>query len=126
VSERAFRLILGIWLIAGVFLARPEMVHALMVVLLLEGVTNLRLPVVLWRLRHGPDSPFPEGCGEAVGAFEAERALRFVIVGFLALGLFVFPGALWWMPWFVGFALIGAGISGICPMVQALRWAGLR
>jgi len=33
---------------------------------------------------------------------------------------------LWLLPWFVGFALIGAGLSGICPMVLALRWLGLR
>ena len=124
-SERAFRLILGIWLIAGVFFARPEMVHGMMVVLLLEGLTNLRLPLVLWRLRHGMDRPPPDAGSESVGGFEAERALRFVIIGLLALGLFLFPAVLWWVPWFLGFALIGAGLSGLCPMVQALRWAGL-
>jgi hypothetical protein len=34
--------------------------------------------------------------------------------------------ALWFLPWFVGFALLGAGLSGICPMVIGLRWLGFR
>jgi len=57
---------------------------------------------------------------------EAERALRFVVSLLLVASLFAFPDLLWWVPWFIGFALVAAGLSGICPMVSALRAIGLR
>ena len=33
---------------------------------------------------------------------------------------------LWIVPWFIGFALFGAGLSGICPMVLGLKRLGFR
>lgn len=124
-TERSFRLVIGIWMILALFLAQPVAMYALMVVLLIEGVTNWRLPVLLARARGLPATE-PETPGDCRIPFEAERALRLFVVGFLAIALFGLPDLLWWLPWFIGFALIGAGLSGICPMVQALRWVGMR
>ncbi|MDV3238063.1 MAG: hypothetical protein LOY58_04350 [Gammaproteobacteria bacterium] len=123
-TERSFRLVIGIWLVAALFFALPVGIHALMAVLLVEGVTNWRVPGLLSRLR-GIAMAEPPPAGSRI-SFEAERALRLLIVGLLALALFGLPELLWWVPWFIGFALIGAGLSGICPMVQALRWVGMR
>ncbi|RMG29151.1 MAG: DUF2892 domain-containing protein [Gammaproteobacteria bacterium] len=58
--------------------------------------------------------------------FEAERALRFIVATLIGLPLWPPAAPLWWLPWFVGFALVGAGLSGICPMVLALRRLGFR
>lgn len=124
-TERTFRLVIGIWLVLALFLAQPVAIHALMAVLLFEGATNWRLPGVLSRLRGMPTAEQPASV-ECRIPFEAERALRLVVVGLLAVALFGLPEFLWWLPWFIGFALIGAGLSGICPMVQALRWVGMR
>ena len=33
---------------------------------------------------------------------------------------------LWFIPWFLAFAIIGAGASGICPVLVGLRWAGFK
>jgi hypothetical protein len=33
---------------------------------------------------------------------------------------------LWFFPWFMGFAIMGAGASGICPVLLGLRWAGFK
>lgn len=124
-TERTFRLVIGIWLVLALFLALPAAIHVLMAVLLVEGITNWRVPGVLARLRgvSATDAAAPAECRIP---FEAERALRLLVVGLLALALFGLPELLWWLPWFIGFALIGAGLSGICPMVQALRWVGMR
>lgn len=124
-TERSFRLVIGIWLVLALFLALPIATYALMAVLLFEGITNWRLPAMLSRLRGMPGTE-PGEPGECRIPFEAERALRLFVVGLLAVALFGLPDLLWWLPWFIGFALIGAGLSGICPMVQALRWVGMR
>lgn len=124
-TERSFRLVIGIWLVLALLLAVPVAIHVLMAVLLFEGITNWRLPALLSRARGLPDKE-PAEPGECRIPFEAERALRMFVVALLALALFALPQLLWWLPWFIGFALIGAGLSGICPMVQALRWVGMR
>ena len=123
-TERSFRLVVGIWLVVGLLLAAPGAIQVLILVLLFEGLTNWRLPMLIARLRGAPVADPPtEACRVP---FEAERALRLLVAGLLALALFAWPDLLWWLPWFIGFALIGAGLSGICPLVQALRWVGMR
>lgn len=127
-TERNFRLVIGGWLVLALLLGMPAAIYALMVMLSFEGITNWRVPVLIARLRGMPDTlaAGTVSAGDCAIPFEAERALRLLIVGFLGLALFALPDLLWWLPWFVGFALIGAGLSGICPMVQALRWLGMR
>ncbi len=125
-TERNFRLVVGAWLMAALLLNQPYAVYALMGIMLFEAVTNWRVPIVISRLRYGRDQA-PQAPGdECLIPFEAERALRLIVVAFLVVATFGFPDLLWWMPWLVGFALIGAGLSGICPMVLALRWVGMR
>lgn len=126
-SERYFRIIVGLWLIAGLFLASVEIVYALAALLLFEGVTNQRVPALVSRLRYGKEwaSTVPSLKPSRFG-FEAERALRFIVVIFVVVPQQPGFEVLWWIPWFVAFALIGAGLSGICPMVLSLRYIGLR
>ncbi len=126
-GERHFRLLIGVWLLAALIAVWPLAIYALMAVLLVEGITNWRVPALVSRLRYGRQmQEIDAEAGKCVLSFEAERALRLIIVAFLSVALFVAPQFLWWLPWFIAFALIGAGLSGICPMVSALRWAGLR
>jgi hypothetical protein len=58
--------------------------------------------------------------------FEAERGWRLSVATMLVISLFAFPDVLWFLPWFMGFAILGAGVSGVCPMYLAMRWAGLK
>lgn len=124
-TERNFRLLIGVWLVVALVMAQPLAIYVLMGVLLFEGLTNLRVPLLLARFSPQGQAALVEETHQCAIPFEAERALRLLIVVFLGLGLFL-SELLWWLPWFIGFALIGAGLSGICPMVQALRWIGLR
>lgn len=120
-TERSFRLLIGVWLVIALWLPFPPAIHLLIAILLIEGVTNWRVPVLVARLRGTEDT-----APACLNAFEAERAFRLLIAALLGISLFGLPDSLWWLPWFVGFALIGAGLSGMCPMVQALRRMGLR
>lgn len=125
-TERNFRLLMGVWLVVALVMAQPVAVYILMGVLLFEGLTNLRVPLLMAKFSHQTHAVSEENIQHCFISFEAERALRLLIVGFLGLSLFLLSELLWWLPWFIGFALIGAGLSGVCPMVQALRWIGMR
>ncbi len=129
-SEKNFRIVLGTWLVLGLLVDSPHVIYALVALLLFEGVTNLRVPGVLAGVRAGAASSVAEAAADANPnarvAFEAERGLRLIVATLILIPMSGVADFLWFLPWFVGFALIGAGLSGICPMVLALRWLGLR
>jgi hypothetical protein len=126
-SERNFRLLIGVWLMLALVAALPQPIYVLMGMLLFEGITNWRIPALVSRLRAGSAPTVTQvAMSDCAISFEAERALRMILVAMLGLSLFLAPALLWWLPWFIAFALIGAGLSGICPMVSALRWVGMR
>ena len=126
-SEKNFRIVLGAWLVAALLINSPNLMYALVGLLLFEGITNLRVPKVLVGLRSGAAAEFDAASSNpnARISFEAERGLRLIVAALIVVPLTGFGSFLWLLPWFVGFALIGAGLSGICPMVLALRWLGL-
>ena len=33
---------------------------------------------------------------------------------------------IWLIPWFMGFAIMGAGVSGVCPGLLLMRWVGFK
>lgn len=129
-SERVFRIILGLILLALLYFDQRILIYGFTAFLLFEGITNWRVPILISSVRGVP----LKGKADYLASmktltqinFEAERALRLVVVGFLVLSYVVFGKELWFFPWFIGFALLGAGLSGICPMVLSLRWIGFR
>lgn len=126
-TERHFRIIMGLWLVTGLYLNSVEIIYALLGLLIFEGITNFRVPLLVCKIRFGSKHPGLEKKSKTCKlSFEAERALRFIVALFISLPFIPGLEFLWWLPWFTGFALIGAGFSGICPMVLALRYAGLR
>lgn len=129
-TERTFRIILGAVLLAALYFELPMVIYGYITVLLFEGITNWRIPILVSRLSGGDHQANPE-CTISPGDnarinFEAERALRLAVAGFLIVSFVVFGKELWFFPWFIGFALFGAGLSGICPMVMGFRWLGFR
>jgi hypothetical protein len=127
-TERAYRIILGAVLIGLLFIKWELAIYAYIGLLIFEGITNLRIPLLVSRLRfgsqHSPDSLLSPGCSKI--PFDAERALRLIVAGFLILSYVLFNQELWFFPWFVGAMLLNAGITNICPMVMCLRWTGFR
>ncbi len=129
-SNRMYRMIFGATLLLALYFDVHQAVYALAGLAAFEAITNLRVPMLVSRLRHGNNGDPDEG---SLGihfhprtTFEAERGFRLSVAAMLGISLFVYPDVLWFIPWFMGFAILGAGISGVCPMFLALKWAGLK
>lgn len=127
-SERVFRFILGAALIFLLYLQADQLVYVYIGVLLFEGATNWRVPLLVSRLRYGADfraqDVLSPGCSRI--PFDAERMLRLIVAVLLILTFMLFPEQTWFFPWFIGFMLFMAGMTNICPMVIGLRWMGFR
>lgn len=126
-TERTFRLILGGVLILALYLDSHALIYVYLGVLLFEGITNYRVPLVISRLRGGTvrEEPAPPARRARIN-FETERALRLIIAMLVVVSFVLFHEGLWFIPWFIGFSLVMAGITGICPMAILLRWMGFR
>jgi hypothetical protein len=127
-SERVFRFILGATLIALLFFEQQQAIYIYIGILLFEGTTNLRIPMLVSRLRYGSDYSTTQvpSDGPARIPFDAERVLRLIVAALLVVSYVMFREQVWFFPWFIGFMLFMAGMTNICPMVMGLRWAGFR
>jgi len=130
VSNRLYRMIFGLTLLLALYFDIDQAVYALVGLAIFEAITNLRIPLLVSRLRYHNDGDPDEG---SLGIqfpvrtpFEAERGWRLTVASMLAISVFAFPDALWFFPWFMGFAILGAGVSGVCPMFLAMKWIGLK
>ena len=129
-SERVFHLLIGLVLLVALCFDLKPAVYGLIAWLAFEVATNQGLTAIVSHLRYGgqyvPNKACTDGTIQCRFNFEAERALRLVLVLLLTLSYVLFYGQLWIVTWFVGFALVAAGISGICPMIMTLRKLGFR
>lgn len=130
-SNRLYRLIVGLVIIISLYLEQPNIIYLLVTIVLFEGITNLRIPRILSNLPFGQAVDPDEGnlaiSFKSRYEFEAERAWRIIVASvLLAAYLLPFHEAIWFIPWFMGFTIIGAGASGVCPMFLTLKWAGFK
>lgn len=127
-SDRTYRLILGTFLLVSLYFEISYLMAFLIGMLFFEGVTNLRLPLLLRKLQGKPeaDSALEPAPQKTRFDFEAERAWRLIVGLMLAITYLGFYDTLWFFPWFMGFAIFGAGASGVCPGLISVKWAGFR
>ena len=131
-TERMFRLCIGASILAALCLEQRLLMVGLIAVLVFEGLTNWRIPLLVSRLRYGADVPpadentcWPIHAFFKIG-FDAERAWRFTVAIMLGLTYLMYYDQAWFIPWFMGFAIFGAGLSGVCPMLLSLKLIGFR
>jgi hypothetical protein len=124
-SERFFRVFLGAALIILLAGKWEVGVYAYIGLMLFEGITNQRVPLLVSWFRGDREGWILKPATARI-PFDAERALRLIIALLLVISFVGFPDALWFVPWFIGMALLMAGITGVCPMSMALKWAGFR
>jgi len=131
-SERVNRFILGFSLIAFLFLEWSFGVYAIIGILIFEGITNLRMPILVSKLRYsvgqttdGLTLNFDEN-DNCKFTYEAERLLRFTVATTISLGFIFFEELLWFLPWFVGLNLLLAGITGTCALLILLKKLGFK
>ena len=129
-TERTFRILIGAALLFGLYFDLPVLIYSLIALLGFQGITNWRITRIISRLRHGPAVALGPCCTATPDStppaatrinFEAERALCLIVAAMLLPTYALFFDQLWFVPWFIGFALFGAGLSGICPMIIGLR-----
>ncbi len=131
-SDRSYRLLFGLALLLSLYFQYHYGVYALILMAVFEGVMNLRVPVIVTRLYSSPGGQVPMQENLTVApdrckfSFEAERSMRLLVAFLLVLSFAMFPKLLWFVPWFIGFALFGAGASGVCPLLSLLKWTGFR
>ena len=130
-SERLFLFVVGAYILSGLYLEIDIMIYLVSLWLMLEGVTDIRLTSLSQKLIR---KTVPAGLTVFQTYqrfdFEAIRALR-VLVAIMLGGSFLLVNehgieVLWFFPWFMGFAIMGAGASGVCPMMLFIRWLGFK
>ena len=130
-SERFYLLIVGAYILLSLYLEVDLMIYILSGVLMLEGLTNWRLTVVLQKLRKITlDSGLVAFKTKNRISIEGIQMWRLVVAVVLASSYIMLHQYdveyIWFFPWFMGFAIMGAGVSGMCPMLMALRWVGFK
>ncbi len=130
-GERVYLFIVGAFILLALYIEIDPLIYGLCAWLVFEAVTNIRLTVLLQKVMKKSLLP-----GLTVFQtkqrfdFDAFRAWR-IMVTFMLGGSFILLNEyqieiLWFLPWFMGFAIMGAGVSGVCPMVLMIRWFGFR
>ncbi|MGD8572797.1 MAG: DUF2892 domain-containing protein [Gammaproteobacteria bacterium] len=128
-SERAFRLTMGIILLVLIYLDYMPLFYVYIFVLFFEGITNWRVPILVNRVRYGQDYPpsQPEPIAEhSRFHFEAERAMRLLFAVVMVFSIFVIPRELWFINWIIGAFLTLAGLVNFCPVVVSFKALGFR
>jgi hypothetical protein len=131
-TDRVFRLFIGACILGALCLEHRSLMIGLVAVLLFEGITNLRVPLLVSRLRYGANVPLvnEKACWPVRAFFkldfDAERAWRFTVAILLCITYLIFYDQAWFIPWFMGFAIFGSGLSGVCPMLLSLKLFGFR
>ncbi len=130
-TERMYLFLVGAYILLALYLENTYMIYGLSAFLVLEGISGIRLTRLMQKARHVSLSP---------GLLYLNTKARLGIDGLSAWRVFVAIvlvatymlineygyDVLWFFPWFMGFAILGAGASGICPVLLGLRWAGFK
>lgn len=128
-SHNYYRFFVGILLLILLYYKLDAWLWGLVAVLLVEGVTPLRIPKLIApvynSLRTSPTPPPAQPACAPLG-LTAERMMSLLLGLSLMVSYFMFNHTLWFVPWFIVFALVGSGASGFCPMLIALRRMGFK
>lgn len=129
-TDRSYRTMMGFALLVVLYFDQYMVMYGIIGLLFFEGITNIRVPIIVGVIRKNvlkQDYAYADGGLVEHPKFniESERLWRIIVGLFLFIGYFLID-ALWFFPWFMGFAIFGAGLSGVCPVLLAIRWLGFR
>lgn len=129
-TDRTYRTMLGLALLVVLYFDYKLALYGLIGLVYFEGLTNIRVPMVVGFIRRSvlkQDYIYADNALVENSKFkiESEQLWRIAVGLFLTIGYFLVD-ALWFFPWFMGFAIFGAGLSGVCPILMAIRWFGFK
>ena len=130
-TERFYLFMVGAYILLALFLGNGIMIFALTLVLFYEGVTGVRLTTIVQNARRvSLDHGLVVSLAKSRFAIEGLSAWRVFVALMLALSYLLIHDygykVLWFIPWFMGFAILGAGASGICPVLMGLNRVGFK
>ena len=130
-SERFYLLIVGAYILLALYLEVDMMIYVLSGFLVFEGVTGWSLTTALQKVRKITlDSGLVAFKTHDRFNLDGIRVWRLLVAVVLVSSYVLLHqfdvGFLWFFPWFMGFAIMGAGVSSMCPMLMALRWVGFK
>ncbi|VAW51979.1 hypothetical protein MNBD_GAMMA06-2124 [hydrothermal vent metagenome] len=130
-SERLFLFFMGAYTLVSLYFGLDIMIYLLSLWLLFEGISNIRLTSLSQKLIN---KTVPSGLTvfqtKQRFDFDAFRAWRLLVAIMLGGSFFLLHfnhvEILWFFPWFMGFAIMGAGASSVCPMLLFVKWLGFK
>ena len=125
-TDRLYRLIYGSVMLVALYFNINYLVYFLIGLMILEGITNWRIPLMINKLIGLPAKVNVNADSHCKFSFEAERLWRLMIgVTFLVTYVF-FSDPLWFVPWFLALVIFGAGASDVCPGLITLKKVGCK
>ena len=130
-SERQYLFTVGVSILLGLYFELDALIYFIAGFMMFEAVTDIRLTTTLQKTRHIVlDSGLVIFKSHPRLYLSAERAWRFVVASVLLVVYALLNelgyDMLWFFPWFMGFAIMGAGVSGVCPVLLGLKFIGFR
>ena len=125
-TDRLYRLIYGSVMLIALYFGINNLVYFLIGLMILEGITNWRIPLLVNRLRGISPKVDVNAASNCKISIEAERAWRLMIGLTFLLTYVFFPEPLWFVPWFLAFVIFGAGASDVCPGLIAMKKVGCK
>ena len=129
-SEHTYRMVMGTALLILLYTEIDILGYIIIGTIMIEGITNLRLNLLITRLRNKFGANIPEMDGpprkDYRFPFDAERAQRIMVaVSFAALFIYA-PKELWIVNWLFAFGMLISGIVMFCPIIALFKAVGFR
>jgi len=130
-NRRLYNIMLGSLLLFSLYFDLNYIIYALIAIMFFEAITNIMIPGYLAKI---PVSFLNDGLQPISSNpsrpcrinFHADRMWRILMGTILIISYILFFQYLWFVPWFLGFAILGAGVSDVCPMLEMIRFAGFK
>ena len=130
-NSRLYLFVVGASILIALYFEVSIMVYIVASWLLFEGITQIRLTRLFQKLlnKTAPENLYVKQSSYRFD-FDAFRAWRFAMAFMLGGSYFLWSEndieVVWFIPWFMGFAIMGAGVSGVCPGLLLMRWVGFK
>ena len=125
-TDRIYRLALGTIMLISLYFNFNYLIYALIAMMLLEGISNWRIPLIINKLRGVTSKVDINSNSNCRVSVEAERIWRLFIGITFSVSFVLLPSHLWIVPWFLAFVIFGAGASDVCPGLLAVKKMGCK
>ena len=130
-SERLYMFVVGVCILLALYLVNNDLIFCLSAFLFLEGVSGLRLTRMVQKARQvSLDHDMIVSVSTSRFAIDGLSAWRvFVAMVLVSSSVLIHEYAyqvFWFIPWFMGFAIMGVGATGLCPVLLGLHRVGFK